>query len=651
MITQIALGNKYLTPPLLIVLGMCCALTASVDAQPIHIPDKNLLAAIRETLGHDRVSTSTVRRLRQLDAGNRRITDLTGLQHATHLTHLYLNGNQLISLTPIVTLKRLTNLNIANCSISDITSLTSLTNLTSLELGSNEITDITPLAHLSNLKELRASYNRITDITPLAQLERLWYVDIKHNPILDYSPLDNLSLDYVAHDESCDMPPLSLQPRLDNRTFPSVFSAWGNIGGYSSVLNQPHLSEMAQLAQHDLYFNDDSFHQYFLNTTDSWRLRSYLPASIQIRNEYITLNPNMIFLMSIPIRSAKNTLFPKESPYWVKNAHGQPVRGWSPQDYLLDFTHPDIQDMIVGQVLAVERCGLYDGIFFDWWSETTVVLADDSNLFTGGYIGFDAEQKARDTILERIRSHTRPNFLILVNTNRAPIPRTGRHINGSFMETLTPSVDYKTGGITNVEHGLSEVETTLSWLEDNLRPPRINSLEGWGFPDESPDSPRNLRWMRAFTALSLTHSDGYVLFGYRGHEHYWYDFWDADLGRPVGAKSQLYQEVEGLYIREFTNGWAVYNHSGAEQVIRLHEDVVGVSSRLEGREHTLSNLDGEMYLRVKPANPADLNGDGLVNVLDLVLVAQAIGTDGVGGDVNGDGVVNVFDLVMVAEAF
>ncbi len=66
--------------------------------------------------------------------------------------------------------------------------------------------------------------------------------------------------------------------------------------------------------------------------------------------------------------------------------------------------------------------------------------------------------------------------------------------------------------------------------------------------------------------------------------------------------------------------------------------------------HTLPNLDGEMYLRVKPANPADVNEDGVVNILDLILVAQAIGTEKSEPDVNGDGVINVFDLVMVAGA-
>ena len=162
--------------------------------------------------------------------------------------------------------------------------------------------------------------------------------------------------------------------------------------------------------------------------------------------------------------------------------------------------------------------------------------------------------------------------------------------------------------------------------------------------------------MRVVTTLSLTHSDGYVVYtipyetSAAPWTHYWYDFWDADLGRPSGEKSQLYQDIDGLYIREFTNGWAVYNHSGEAQVITLPEEAQGVASGLVKTEHALPNLDGEMYLRVKPANPADVNGDGVVNILDLVAVAQGFGTDKKGVDVNGGGVVNVFDLVQVAGA-
>ena len=50
------------------------------------------------------------------------------------------------------------------------------------------------------------------------------------------------------------------------------------------------------------------------------------------------------------------------------------------------------------------------------------------------------------------------------------------------------------------------------------------------------------------------------------------------------------------------------------------------------------------------ANSAvDVNGDGIVNVLDLVTLANAFGKDA--PDVNGDGTVNVLDLLAVANAF
>ncbi len=51
---------------------------------------------------------------------------------------------------------------------------------------------------------------------------------------------------------------------------------------------------------------------------------------------------------------------------------------------------------------------------------------------------------------------------------------------------------------------------------------------------------------------------------------------------------------------------------------------------------------------------ADVNVDGIINVLDLVMVAQHIGIEKPSNprvDVNGDGVVNIQDLVIVANAF
>ena len=63
--------------------------------------------------------------------------------------------------------------------------------------------------------------------------------------------------------------------------------------------------------------------------------------------------------------------------------------------------------------------------------------------------------------------------------------------------------------------------------------------------------------------------------------------------------------------------------------------------------HLLPDLDGEIYLKIP--NPADVNGDWVVNVLDLVQVANNFGQSA--PDPNGDGVVNILDLVLIVQQF
>ena len=49
---------------------------------------------------------------------------------------------------------------------------------------------------------------------------------------------------------------------------------------------------------------------------------------------------------------------------------------------------------------------------------------------------------------------------------------------------------------------------------------------------------------------------------------------------------------------------------------------------------------------------ADVNDDGIVNIIDLTLVASNFGKTGQNAaDVNGDGIVNIVDLTLVAAAF
>ena len=679
-------------------LARCCVCSfiiltywcSTVPAQVVNISDPNLRSAVREALElSDEIPLTQQEMLRvtTLDVRNRQIADLAGLEYAinliritfpyneisdltpltglNHIEYLLLWGNPISNLSPLANLTQLKSLNFGGCQvsditplinltqlewlylhynqISDITPLAKLTRLTELSLTSNRIVDISPLANLTELTRLHLDNNRIVDVSPLANLVKLEWLEIDSNLIGDHSPLETLNITHFVYDQVCELPRRSIQNRIEDRSFPAIFTAWGGIG-WSPVLNRPDLSDEQHLALHDVYWSP-FFGLHWRETQQGMRLMGDLDKARQQRDALAALNPNMFFIVEIRMRDAfVSDFYPEDWPYWIRDENGDLRPGNRGQNYyLIDFTHPEFQEQIVGQAIAVAQCGLFDGIFFDWWNEDRVVLTNHqvgwTELLPGGN---DAEQRARDSILQRIRAAVTPDFLIIGNGNRRKFPRTAPYINGTFMETLR---DHE-GGYTY--DGLIEIENTLLWAEENLRAPQINCLEGWGIETETPDSPANRRWMRVFTAMSLTHSDSYVLFNNGvSHKHYWYDFWDADLGKPIGPKAQLYQNVEGLFIREFTNGWAVYNRSGSTQEISLAENATGVASGQAGTTHRLADLDGEIYLTTRSF--ADVSGDGKVNILDLVQVANGFGKST--PDPNGDGVVNILDLVFVAQQF
>ena len=621
-----------------LTIAICLGLTLPLHAQEVIMPDVNLQRAVRSALNlnaNQPITRTDLITLKRLIAPMQHIIDLTGLEHAVELEYLVISGNDIYDLAPLRTLIKLEHLALGENRIADISPLEGLTQLQELHLTSNSIIDVSPLAHLSMLRKLHLSHNLIADVSPLANLKDLPELEIRTNPALDYSTLS--AIPYLTYDECCEVEPLPVRDRITNRDYPSVGKLWGGNQAWHDALDRPDLTSMEQIALHDLWLAGTLFWLEPKETVDGFKMVGSLSEARQLRDEYLALNPHLIFLRTIPFRHKHLHQLPPDSPFWVRDENGDIARDGIRGFY--DFTNPVVQERILSEVRAVNRCGFFDGILFDWWNDNDQVL--------GGYRTREQENQARDTIIRRVRAETRPDFLVFVNAGPHILPLTGSFVNGTFMETVSPHDNPP----EDMPSRLNKYANTLSWSESTMRQPRINLLEGWANPNEPADSPMNRRWMRVFTTLSLTHSDGYTVFanGF-SHSHLWYDFWDADLGRPVGERGQLYQGIDGLYIREFTNGWAVYNHSGSEQAVTLPELASGVASGLEGLEHTLPNLDGEMYLRVAPANPADVNGDGFVNILDLTLVAQGLGTGDSAADVNGDGVVNVFDLVIVAEA-
>lgn len=661
-----------------------CNWSSVASAQIVEIPDTNLQNAIRQELNlsdETLITQSDMLSLVELEIWRespipieKQITDLTGLQYAVNLRSLALPRNNISDLNPLANLNKLDRLGLwgnpisdispiagliqlrfldfGGCQVSDITPIADMIELTYLTLHYNfRIVDISPIANLTKLTELRLAHNRIVDISPLANLNDLKVLTIFGNQIADYSPLESLSLTRLEHDEVCEIPPLPVEDRMKNRSFPSVFQAWPEKGLREDLS-----------AYHDLYWHGMPFGLSWITTSEGQMLTSSIERAKAQRDELLAKNPNMLFLATIQYRDAiVGSQYPEDFPYWVRDENGNPVKAWHDRGdvkmYLLDFTNPDFQDIIVQRAVAISKCGLYDGIVFDWWHEDIVTLSEWDN-WSKQYSTVEAELEARLSIVRRIREQVRDDFLIIGNTNDRKIPVTAPYLNGGFMEVpINLQGTYETPvnvlQSAYIHKRLAELESSLFWLEQNVRSPRVNCLEGWGIPTEPPDSPNNKRLMRVITTLSLTHSDGYFSYfrgWHLGREYVWYDFWNADLGRPVGPKAQQYQGIEGVYIREFTNGWTVYNRSGQAQTLTLPSSATSVSDRgntAASLNHLLPDLDGEIYLATRSF--ADVNRDGTVNILDLVMVANGFGQSA--PDPNDDGVVNVLDLVFVAQQF
>ena len=163
--------------------------------RPGLIPDPNLYAAIAEALNKspaDSITVADIERLTRIDADERGISDLTGLEHATRLERIEFRRNSISDLSPLAGLIRLNNIKLRGNRITDVSPLADLTNVDWLGLEENAITDLSPLKDLIKLNGIGISGNPVSDVSPLASLVSLEGVAAWSTPISDFSPLSRL---------------------------------------------------------------------------------------------------------------------------------------------------------------------------------------------------------------------------------------------------------------------------------------------------------------------------------------------------------------------------------------------------------------------------------------------------------------------------
>ena len=175
--------------------------------------------------------------LRNLQARDNSITDLSPLWNGTNLMSLFLAGNQVTSLAPLNACTRLGYLDLGGNQVSDLSPLASCTNLLSLSLASNQLSTLPDVSAVPQLSLLNLNHNNISDITALAGLKELRFLYASHNQVTNINALasnTNLFYLYLDSNQITDITALTNLPIL---RYVTLSDNPLNLGGGTSASN------------------------------------------------------------------------------------------------------------------------------------------------------------------------------------------------------------------------------------------------------------------------------------------------------------------------------------------------------------------------------------------------------------------------------
>ena len=173
--------------------------TERIPGESVHIPDANLRAVIAEALGKTpdvAITAEDMATLTFFDAFEMGIQSLEGLQFATSLEELSLHGNPLSDLSPLSGLTALKEIRLSGESFSDLSPLAGLINLEGVGFWKTSVSDLSPLSGLTKLRWLDFGHSQVSDLSPLAGLTGLKRLEIyaaKDGTDIDLLPLKGLT--------------------------------------------------------------------------------------------------------------------------------------------------------------------------------------------------------------------------------------------------------------------------------------------------------------------------------------------------------------------------------------------------------------------------------------------------------------------------
>ena len=249
--------------------------TERIPGEAVYIPDVNLRAVIEEALGKASGAPITAEEMATLvnlrTAHSKDISDLTGIEFAKNLRNLDIGSNSISDLSPLAGLMNLGSINISNNGISDLSPLEGLKSLENFLSWNNPFSDLSPLVKLTqmslqkidicggdpdisvlkdaqNLEELYLPNCTVsdTDIAALAGLTNLTRLSVSDNRDLsDISPLSGLRNLKWVNLKDCNISDISALSGLTNLKWVNL--ARNNVSDFSPLDGLPELTTIIDL--------------------------------------------------------------------------------------------------------------------------------------------------------------------------------------------------------------------------------------------------------------------------------------------------------------------------------------------------------------------------------------------------------------------
>ena len=490
---------------------------------------------------------------------------------------------------------RLTDLDLWNTGVSDLTGLEFAINLKVLGFAHTSISDISPLSKLTGLTHLVINENLISDLSPLAGLTNLVRLDIYGNPFSDVSPLAGLinleRLDLgVAHSDS-------IKSVLAGLTKVPWIAGGPKIEG-------PWLWTVVPTGKRDVV------------------------PEIKDEIDWLAKASNgVVTEQEIATNGAKEGEFSGNNTVWV--AHRLPAKGntvaWMADAAGLRIGN--IEDHVVAYGVLTIHSPLRQNV-------TMYVGADDgARIWLNGKIVYNTSFRAFAADYKeivRVTLEQGENILLIAAYNT----------EGWWNAFLgfEPGTDYTvippgTGFAFSTEPTSVRVGDPFTL---HIGAEKVTDLAGWQFDlTFEPD---------VLEAIAINEGDFLKTEG--GTTFFQKGTINNTAGKITGVSSVLISASGISGTGTLLSVTFTAKVEGETQIALRNFELASISGAVIPFAHS------NVVIKVEDQFAWDVNRDGRVSILDLILVSQHLGSAVSANskvDVNGDGIINIQDLILVAQ--